>query len=345
MPTLIVSLMFSGALSLAAQQAPALKIVVVEGEGGVNIIQQKTAVRPLVEVRDRNNLPVAGASVTFTIGGGGQSAAFAGGVQTLTVTTNAAGQAAASGLNAIGSGAFQIQVSAAYQGQIATAAISQTNFATAAAAAQAGASAGGGGGGISGTTIAIVGAAVGGGAIAATQVVNKDEEGGSKNASATYTGSFNGQQVVSTTTASAGGSSTCVSTRPVIGTLEITLINGGSQFGGWKMTGTRSESSVTGPNCTPQPGPIQLNMGGEVTGSPSDMTFTTSSTGTGPTPNGGGSVTVTEKTGFRGSLSGNTITGTLVHEQSTNGNNVFNGVSSTITGGGSVSIPITLSHQ
>ena len=58
-------------VALDAQQAPALKIVVLEGEGGVNIIQQKTAVRPLVEVRDRNNLPVAGASVTFSIGGGG----------------------------------------------------------------------------------------------------------------------------------------------------------------------------------------------------------------------------------------------------------------------------------
>ncbi len=60
-------------LALEAQQAPSLKIVVLEGEGAVNIIQQKTAVRPLVEVRDRNNLPVAGASVTFSIGGGGQA--------------------------------------------------------------------------------------------------------------------------------------------------------------------------------------------------------------------------------------------------------------------------------
>ena len=127
----------------ARQPAPALKILVLEGEGGVNIIQQKTAVRPLIEVRDRNNVPVSGASVTFTIGGG-NSAVFAGGAQTLTVTTNAAGQAAASGLNAISSGAFQIQVQAAYQGQVANASISQTNFATAAAAATASAAAGGG---------------------------------------------------------------------------------------------------------------------------------------------------------------------------------------------------------
>ena len=61
----------------------------IKGEDAVNIIQQKTAVAPLVEIRDRNNLPVAGATVTFTIGG--NSAAFAGGAQTLTVVTNAVG--------------------------------------------------------------------------------------------------------------------------------------------------------------------------------------------------------------------------------------------------------------
>ena len=71
---------------------PALRIVVIEGEGAVNIIQQKTAVRPVVEVRDRNNVPVPGATVTFTIGSG-QPAAFAGGAPMVTVTTNASGQA------------------------------------------------------------------------------------------------------------------------------------------------------------------------------------------------------------------------------------------------------------
>ena len=69
----VVSLLLGSVLALGAQQAPSLRIVVLEGEGAVNIIQQKTAVRPLVEVRDRNNLPVAGATVTFTIGGGGQA--------------------------------------------------------------------------------------------------------------------------------------------------------------------------------------------------------------------------------------------------------------------------------
>ncbi len=183
---------FLASSGAAGQQrsAPAgdLKIVVIAGEGAVNIIQQKTAVAPIVEIRDRNNLPVAGATVTFSVGGSGAS--FGTG-STLTVVTNAAGQATAAGLTPTAAGAVQINVTAAMQGQLATAAITQTNFATAQAAAAAGGGASGGGaaggggggasgggaasagagagGGISATTIGIVAAAVGGGALVATQ--------------------------------------------------------------------------------------------------------------------------------------------------------------------------------
>ncbi len=101
----------------ALTQAPGLKIVVVEGEDAVNIIQQKTAVAPIVEVRDRNDQPVAGAIVRFAVQGG--RATF-GGAQTLTVTTNAVGQAVATGLTPTASGALQISATAAFQGQTAT---------------------------------------------------------------------------------------------------------------------------------------------------------------------------------------------------------------------------------
>ena len=175
------------------QPAPALRIVVIEGEDAINVIQQKSAVAPVVEVRDRNNLPVAGATVTFTIGG--NTASFAGGVQTFSIVTNAAGQAAAATVSPLASGAVQINVAAAFQGQAAIATITQTNVltaaqaATAAGATGAGASSGsaggtttaaggaaGGGGGVSGTTIGIVGAAVAGGALAATQAGGSEEE-------------------------------------------------------------------------------------------------------------------------------------------------------------------------
>ena len=125
---------------VGATQPATLRVVVIEGEDAVNIIQQKTAVRPVVEVRDRNNLPVPGAIVTFSIEGG--KAATFGGASTLTVATNAAGQAAVTGLTPSAAGAFQIQVSAAFQGQVATATIAQTNVMTAAQAAAASAASG-----------------------------------------------------------------------------------------------------------------------------------------------------------------------------------------------------------
>jgi hypothetical protein len=71
-----------------------LRIVVIEGEDSVNISQQKTAVATVVEVRDRNNLSVAGASVVFLLGGsGGRTAVLNNGLSQVSVTTNAAGRA------------------------------------------------------------------------------------------------------------------------------------------------------------------------------------------------------------------------------------------------------------
>jgi hypothetical protein len=174
--TLTVAVL-AGAAGLGQQRSGDLKIVVIKGEDAVNIVQQKTAVAPVVEIRDRNDLPVPGALVTFSIQGG-KTASFAGGAQAITVTTNAAGQAVASGLNPIVSGAVQINVQAAFQGQITAATIAQTNVMTAAQATAVGSgtgsgagsgtgAAGSGGGGVSGTTLTVLGGAVGAGAAAA----------------------------------------------------------------------------------------------------------------------------------------------------------------------------------
>ena len=327
-------------VALETQQPASLRIVVLEGEGAVNIIQQKTAVRPLVEVRDRNNLPVAGATVTFSIGGGGSGAAFAGGVQTLTVTTNAAGQAAASGLNALSSGAFQIQVQAAYQGQIATAAISQTNFATAAAAAQAGAGAGGGGttsgatggaagggGGVSATTIGIVGAAVAGGALAATQVVG--QESGEESFDV-YNGSLSGQiSLISVTTNPQGQQNTCTRNHSVSGPLTIELFEGNATGRAASQQVTLTELSVTG-TCLPATQPITfgfLLQNTTVSGGPSALTFRSVSTFVNGT---------THTLTFTGSHSGNTITGSVTIDVATPAG------ASPPNHGGSTTFPVTL---
>jgi PEGA domain len=150
--------------------APPLRIVVVEGEGAVNIIQQKTAVAPVVEVRDRNDQPVSGAVVRFAIQKG--RASF-NGVRTLTATTDALGRATATGLTPIGNGPLQIGASAAFQGQTAAITIAQTNVLTAAQAssvAAGGSGTAGGGGGLSHLAIAGIvggaGAGIGGALIA-----------------------------------------------------------------------------------------------------------------------------------------------------------------------------------
>ena len=129
----------------AAAQDSGLRIVVIEGEDSINIIEQGTAVPTLVEVRDRNDLPVAGASVLFLLGEGG-TATLNAGVSQVALTTNALGQAAVT-VNPVASGAVQLSVNATFQGQTAAAAIVQTNFATVAEAAAAGVGATGGAGG------------------------------------------------------------------------------------------------------------------------------------------------------------------------------------------------------
>jgi hypothetical protein len=100
---LLIAVLFSGlCISAGAQTSAGLRIVVVEGEDAVNIVQQKTAVAPVIEVRDRNDQPVAGAVVRFAITKG--RATF-NGARTITITTNAAGRAAVTGLTPTGSGA------------------------------------------------------------------------------------------------------------------------------------------------------------------------------------------------------------------------------------------------
>jgi hypothetical protein len=166
--------------------------VVLEGEGAVNIIRQKTATAPVVEVRDQNDLPVAGVPVTFSISGTGASF---GSSSTLTVVTNGAGRAAAAGLTPTGSGALQIGVSASFQGQTAAATIAQINVLTAAQAASASAAAAGsggaaGGGGISGTTLGIIGGVAAAGGVVATRALGRSPDAPGAVVTDSFTGSI-----------------------------------------------------------------------------------------------------------------------------------------------------------
>src|ERR1022692_256826 len=141
-------------LAFAGQdpQAPRLNIVIVEGDGAINNIKQRTARETIVEVQDENHKPVAGAAVVFLLPGDGPGGAFAGGAKSSTLTTDSAGRVTMPRLQPNqATGNFQIRVTASSAGRTATATIAQSNAAGAAAAGAAGAAAG-----ISAKTIAII---------------------------------------------------------------------------------------------------------------------------------------------------------------------------------------------
>ena|SRR5690242_16132229 len=122
-----------------APQAPTLRVVIVEGEGAINNIKERVNREPIVQVEDENHKPVAGAAVIFFLPNQGPSGVFPNGTRSLTVTTDAQGRAVASGIRPNNvAGQLQIRVTASYQGQVASATITQTNVAAAGAAAGAG---------------------------------------------------------------------------------------------------------------------------------------------------------------------------------------------------------------
>ena len=151
------------AAPLAAQDTGLkLNLVVVEGEGAINNIKQRTAREPIIQVEDQNHKPIAGAVVVFTLPTQGAGGAFAGGQHTLSVVTDSQGRAVARGFRPNGvRGQYQIHVNASYQGQTASTNVTQSNAAVAGAAGAA----------VSGKLIAILavaGAAAAGGIIYAT---------------------------------------------------------------------------------------------------------------------------------------------------------------------------------
>ncbi len=104
-----------------------LKIYILEGNGAVNFIPNQQAVTPVVEIRDSNELPVAGANVEFRLPETGPGGDFPNGQHTLTAVTTLAGQAQAPFTVRPTPGAFRIQVTAKLDTRSATAVILQTN--------------------------------------------------------------------------------------------------------------------------------------------------------------------------------------------------------------------------
>ena len=112
-------------------QSAGLQVNVIEGEAAINNVRTHTGHDPLVEVRDRSGVPIAGASVTFQLPGSGPGGTFAGS-RTLVTQTDEHGQAAGRALlpNSL-SGPFEIRVTASYKSETASTVITQTNAAPA----------------------------------------------------------------------------------------------------------------------------------------------------------------------------------------------------------------------
>jgi PEGA domain len=301
-----------------APQTPrtaALKIVVLEGEGAVNILQQKTAVAPVVEVRDRNDQPVAGALVRFAIRSG--RATFSG-ARTISVTTDAGGRAIAAGFAPTGTGGLQIGATAAFQGQTVAATITQTTVTTAAQAAAASSAAGagaGGGGGLSTTTIGVIAGAAAGGVAVGVKALG----GGGT----TFRGDYSGQ--IAMTSAGTPG---CTFVETLTGSVAITLDDPGSATGTAEV---KEQHTITAGNCGNLGGGANDEARGPLSGTPGSLTFNLQKTN----PLSGGNNRI-KPWSFVGQLNGNEITGVLTTGDI---NQNANGV---VGASGSSSIPITL---
>ncbi len=301
---------FTQSRGAAQTTSRGLHIVVIAGEDAVNVIQQKTAVAPVIEVRDRNDQPVAGAVVNFVIRSG--RATFSG-ARTLSVTTNAAGRAAAAGFAPTGSGALQISTTAVFQGQTAaTVTISQTTVQTAAQAAAvssaggAGGSSGGssagsgaGGGGLSGTTLGVVGGAAAAGAVVATKTLLG---GGFTH----YEGPFAGTLPL-TFPPFPGFSLPCTRNEAQVGRIEIDLTdNNGTLSGG---TNIDASVTITPGTCNPNSAGTETlsNLhNGLVTGTAASLTYNSVSLNNRPPPDNSAYFF-----SFSGALTGNEVTGVL----------------------------------
>jgi hypothetical protein len=175
---------------VAADQAPVagqLRVIVIDGDEAANIVAERIAAEPVIEVRDREDRKVTGAVVRFLIRRTARdrvAALFSNGQSEATTLTDSVGRAQASAITPLESGSFQIDVEVSYQGQTARATIRHTNYATKAdaqsagaqsaqgAAAGAGAAATGvaaAGGGLS--KLAIIGIVAGGAAGGAAAVI------------------------------------------------------------------------------------------------------------------------------------------------------------------------------
>lgn len=105
-----------------------LRIYVLQGDNAINNTATRQATPPVVEVRDANDFPVAGATVTFELPASGPGAAFEGGRLQFSSVTGSRGQAAAAAMTPNDmEGPFSIKVTAELEERKGMAVVRQVN--------------------------------------------------------------------------------------------------------------------------------------------------------------------------------------------------------------------------
>jgi hypothetical protein len=112
---------------IAINPQSGLKVFVLEGAGVSNFIPDRVSRQVVVEVRDRNDLPLEGASVLFQLPASGPGGIFANGQKSRIVRTDLRGQAAMSFEILPEQGKFDIAVTATAGTTTGKATISQSS--------------------------------------------------------------------------------------------------------------------------------------------------------------------------------------------------------------------------
>ena len=101
-----------------AQSTSPLQVAVIQGKD--RVVRKRDDLRLVVEVRNDQKAPVAGAEVTFLAPEAGPGILFAGNSNHMTVKTDSSGRANAGLTRAVGDGAYVVTIVASYQGQTAS---------------------------------------------------------------------------------------------------------------------------------------------------------------------------------------------------------------------------------
>ena len=115
-------------------------MIIVDGDEAANIVAERLAAEPVIEVRDKDDRRVPGAVVRFVIRKTRDRliASFGNGQAEMRTLTDYSGRASVNAVTPVEPGSFQIDVEVSYRGQTGKAVIRQTNFPTSADAKAAG---------------------------------------------------------------------------------------------------------------------------------------------------------------------------------------------------------------